>query len=84
MHGSVTILGHTLMGADNPPEKYERPQGFSLALNLADTQEAERIYRALSDGGKVIVPLAKTFWAECFGMVIDRFGAPWAINCESL
>jgi PhnB protein len=84
MHGSVTILGHTLMGADNPPDKYERPQGFSLALNLADAQEAERIYRALSDGGKVIVPLAKTFWAERFGMVIDRFGAPWAINCESL
>jgi len=83
MHGSVTVGGQTLMGADNLPDKYEKPQGFSLALNIHSAAEGERIFRALSEGGKVIVPLDKTFWAERFGMVIDRFGIPWAINCET-
>jgi PhnB protein len=83
MHGSVTILGQMLMGADNPPGKYERPQGFSLALHLTDAKETERIFAALANGGKTIVPLAKTFWAERFGMVTDRFGIPWALNCEA-
>jgi PhnB protein len=83
MHGSVTILGQTLMGADNPPGKYERPQGFSLALHLTDAAETERIFAALANGGKITVPLAKTFWAERFGMVTDPFGIPWALNCET-
>jgi PhnB protein len=83
MHGSVTIGGQTVMGADTAPEKYERPQGFSLALNIHDAGDAERMFRALANGGKVIVALEKTFWAERFGIVIDRFGIPWAINCES-
>src|SRR5689334_16894835 len=83
MHGSVTVFGQTLMGADNPHGKYEPPAGFSLAINITSVAEAERIYRALAEGGKVCVPIAKTFWAERFAMVTDRFGIPWAINCES-
>jgi PhnB protein len=83
MHGSVTVMGQTLMGADNPPGQYEQPKGFSLALHMTSVEDAERIFRALAEGGKVAVPLAKTFWAERFGMVTDRFGIPWAINCEA-
>jgi len=71
------------MGADNVPGQYEQPKGFSLALNIQGAAEAERIFQALAEAGKIIVPLEKTFWAERFGIVIDRFGIPWAANGEA-
>jgi PhnB protein len=83
MHGSIIIGGQSLMGADSPPGQYEKPQGFSLALNIRSAVEGEQMFGALAEGGKIIVPIEKTFWAERFGMVIDRFGIPWAINCEA-
>ena len=82
MHGSVRVGGAELMGGDVPPGQYAAPQGFSLSLRLSDTSEARRIFQALSDGGRVTMPLEPTFWAALFGMVVDRFGIPWLINCE--
>jgi PhnB protein len=82
MHGSVTIGNQVLMGADVAPEGYEQPKGFSLSLQMTNTTEAERIFPELAQDGKVVLPLAKTFWAARFGMVVDRFGIPWMINCE--
>jgi len=82
MHGSVTIGGQVLMGGDVAPDRYEAPMGFSLSIQLKDATEAERIFGELSQGGRVVMGLEKTFWAERFGMVIDRFGIPWMINCE--
>jgi PhnB protein len=82
MHGSVTIGGQTLMGADVGPERYEAAKGFSLSLHPKATADAERIFRELAEGGSVLMPLEKTFWAERFGMLVDRFGIPWMINCE--
>jgi PhnB protein len=70
------------MGADVVPESYEEPKGFSLSLQIKRTADAERIFSELSKGGVVTIPLEKTFWAARFGMVIDRFGIPWLINCE--
>ena len=70
------------MGADVVLEQYEVPKGFSLSLQMTSVVEAERIFRELAEGGKMVMPLGKTFWAERFGMVIDRFGIPWMINCE--
>ena len=55
-------------------------QGFSLSLSLADEADAERLFAALSDGGQVQMPLAKTFWSPRFGMVADRFGVSWMIS----
>jgi len=83
MHASVTLGGLELMGGDVAPDRYEAPKGFSLSLQIKSAPEAERIFPQLAEGGRVLVPLAKTFWAERFGMVIDRFGVPWMINCES-
>jgi PhnB protein len=83
MHGSVTIAGQVLMGGDVAPDRYEAPKGFTLSLQMRDASEAERIFSALAGGGQILVPLARTFWAERFGMVIDRFGVPWTINCEA-
>ena len=82
MHGSITIGAQTLMGADVAPENYEVPKGFSLSLHPTGVSEAERVFQALADGGRVVMALEKTFWAERFGMVVDRFGIPWLINCE--
>ena len=82
MHGTVTIGGAALMAGDVVPADYQAPRGFSMSLALDDTGMADRIFRALSDGGTVQVPLAETFWAARFGMVSDRFGIPWMINCE--
>jgi PhnB protein len=83
MHGSVRIAGNLLEGADVPPDRYEKPRGFSLSLNVANADEAERVFEKLGNGGQVWYPIAKTFWSERFGMVVDRFGIPWMINCET-
>jgi PhnB protein len=82
MHGSVTIGDQVLMGADVAPQQFEETKGISLSLHIKSADEAERVFHALAEGGKVVMPLEKTFWAERFGFVIDRFGIPWMINCE--
>ena len=82
MHGSLTIGEHVLMGGDVAPERYEKPQGFSLSLQMNNTTQAERIFQILAMDGTVVMPLEKTFWADRFGMLVDRFGIPWLINCE--
>ena len=82
MHGSLMLGGQVLMGGDVAPDKYEAPKGFSLSLQIKSAIDAERIFHELARGGRVLVPMEKTFWAERFGMVVDRFGIPWLINCE--
>ena len=57
-------------------------QGFSLSLSVANDAEAQRLFSALSAGGKVQMPLGKTFYASSFGMVADRFGVSWMIYME--
>ena len=80
MHGSLTVGGQVLMAGDVAPDRYEAPKGFSLSLHIESTADAERIFHELAKDGRVVVPLAKTFWAASFGMVVDRFGIPWLIN----
>jgi PhnB protein len=82
MHGSLTVGGQMLMGADVAPSSYEEPKGFSLSIQIESTSEAERIFRDFASEGRVVMPLEKTFWAERFGIVVDRFGIQWLINCE--
>jgi PhnB protein len=81
MHASLTLGSQVLMAADQPPERYEPPKGFSLSLQLDNATDAERIFGELSANGKIMSPLEKTFWAERFGVVVDRFGITWLINC---
>jgi PhnB protein len=83
MHGSLTVGDQVLMGGDVSPDRYEEPKGFSLSLQIKDVTEAERVFHELSTDGKIVLPLEKTFWAARFGMVVDRFGIPWLINCEA-
>jgi PhnB protein len=82
IHTTLTIGEQQLAGADAMAARYKQPQGFSVTLNIASIAEAERVFRELSDKGSVQMPIQKTFWAERFGMTIDRFGTPWMVNCD--
>ena len=82
MHGSLTLGNQVLMGGDVAPDRYEEPKGFSLSLQINNTADAERIFDELAKDGRVVMPLEKTFWAARFGVLVDRFGIPWLINCE--
>ena len=57
--------------------------GFSLALRVETPKKAERFFAALGDGGHIQIPLLKTFFAERYGIVIDRFGVSWKIMAAS-
>jgi PhnB protein len=82
MHISLKAGDSVLMGSDAPPDRFKAPQGFSVNIAVDDPAEAERIFGALSDGGTVGMPIQQTFWAVRFGMLVDRYGIPWMINCE--
>ena len=82
MHVRMMVRGQALMASDAPPGRYEKPQGSWVSLSVDSTADAERIFKAFADGGTVVMPLEKTFWAERFGMCVDRFGTPWMVNCE--
>lgn len=82
MHASLQIGDQVVMAADAPGDLYKKPQGFSVSYSTTDTTAAERIFAALAEGGETQMALQETFWAERFGMVTDRFGTPWMINCE--
>jgi PhnB protein len=81
MHTRLVLPdGSTIMGSDAPPEYFSQPQGFSVSITINDPAEGKRIFDALADGGHVKMPYEKTFWAEGFGGLVDRFGTPWMIN----
>lgn len=82
MHTSLLIGDRDLMGSDNPPEQYEKPQGFAVSVSIDDPAEAERAFKALSENGTVTMPFQQTFWTACFGMLVDQFGIPWMVSCE--
>ena len=82
IHARMNVGNMVLMGGDLPPEHYEAPKGFSVSIGVDDPADAERIFSALAANGTVRMPLQKTFWALRFGMLVDRFGIPWMVNCE--
>lgn len=82
MHARLTVGDAVLMGSDSPPDHFEEMKGFYVALNTEAPVDAERIFHALAENGKVRMPLQETFWAARFGMLVDQFGVPWMINCE--
>ncbi|MES1260765.1 MAG: YciI family protein [Acidobacteriota bacterium] len=82
LHARMTVGEQVLMGSDAPPDRYQAPRGISVSLQIGGVAEAERVFQALAENGKVQMPLQETFWAARFGAVTDRFGTPWMINCE--
>lgn len=82
MHACLEVGRWTLMGSDCPPEMYDRPQGFSVQIAINNAARAEQAFSRLAQGGEVRMAFGETFWAHRFGMLVDRFGTPWMINCD--
>jgi PhnB protein len=78
IHASLRIGEASVMMSDDCME-HPSFQGFSLSLSVADEKDAARKFNALADGGRVLMPLGKTFFSPCFGMVADRFGVSWMV-----
>ena len=79
MHAQVRIGDTVVMASDGRASGQPNFQGFSLTLSVPTEAEAERLFKALGDGGEVRMPLDKTFFSPRFGMVSDRFGVGWMI-----
>lgn len=82
MHASLRIGEARLMASDGCDDK-SHFEGFRLSLTLPMEADAQRAFAALSDGGQVQMPLTRTFWSPCFGMVTDRFGLGWMVTVPS-
>jgi len=79
MHVTFRVRGVQLMATDGCDDK-SKFDGVRLALALPTEADARRAFDALADGGSVQMPLTKTFWSPCFGMVTDRFGLGWMVT----
>ena len=82
MHARLQVGDRFLMGSDYPPGRAQAAQGFRASITVKEPAEAERIYHGLSHGGTTSMLMAETFFAHRFGMLEDKFGTPWMINCE--
>ena len=82
MHASFRIGETLVMASDGRGGGQPRFEGFSLAITVPDEEKADKIFKALADGGKVTMPLEKTFWAPKFGMLEDRFGVGWMVSVQ--
>jgi PhnB protein len=82
IHATLVVGESALMGGDSPSERYEKPAGISITIQINDPSDAERIFSQLSEGGTVTMPIQQTFWTVRFGMLVDRFGIPWMVNCQ--
>lgn len=81
IHTTLVGDGISLMGSDHPPGTPDTPmQGVTLALNVSDAAEADRLFTALSAEGEVLQPLMETFFSHRFGMCVDQFGTHWMVN----
>lgn len=82
MHATLRIGDRIIMASDDPSGKYEPPRGFHVQVGFPDFAKAHGIFETLAEGGEVTMPFAKTFWTSGFGMLRDRFGIPWMVNCD--
>ena len=84
MHCTIKVGTSTIMMCDDPnPDAVGGSGNISLAIGLNDAERAKQIFRNLAQDGSVVMELEKTYWAEAFGMVTDKFGVKWLVNCEA-
>ena len=84
MHARLALKGGGYLYAGDCPQNmpYDGIKGVSLTLNYDTVAEAQKVFNALADGGKVTMPLQSAFWAKSWGMLVDKFGTPWIVNGE--
>ena len=86
MHAHLVLGGGaSFYASDVPPGMpYQGIHGVSIALAYETVAQAQRVFEALADGGKLNMPFGPTFWAKGFGMLTDKFGCPWLVNGEMM
>jgi PhnB protein len=84
IHARLVLPGGGTLYAGDAPQQvpYEGIKGVSITVDYASVAEAEKVFAALSSGGKVSMPIQSAFWAKRCGMVVDKFGTPWIVNGE--
>jgi len=82
LHARLVVGDQVLLASDAPPDQYVTPRGMYVLLGVETAEEAERVFAALSEGGRITMPIEPTFWAVRFGMCVDRFGIGWMVNCS--
>jgi PhnB protein len=82
LHARIELDDTVLLGADIPPDRFQPMRSAYLSLLTDSVADAERIYALLSDGGQIFMPMEKTFFAERFAMLRDRFGTSWMLLYE--
>jgi len=81
MHAMLKFDAGMLMASDSPNSAMAQPMGgLSVNVMFSDTPRAKKVFDELSAGAQVRMPFARTFWAEGFGVLVDRFGTPWMIG----
>ena len=81
IHAALTVGDDVLMASDDPmTDDFGPVQGIMVSYDVADVDEAKRVFEALAEGGDVTQALTPTFFSEAFGMCVDRFGTPWIVN----
>jgi PhnB protein len=86
MHISLPIGNTVLMGSDileSQGHKLSVGNNLHININAETKSEADTLFKGLSAGGKITMPLEKAFWGAYFGMVTDKFGVQWMVNCEN-
>lgn len=84
MHACLGYDGGLLMASDCMQGMQHEPmQGMFVTATYPDAASARRAFDALADGGRQIMPMAKTFWSDAYGMLVDRFGTPWMVMTET-
>jgi PhnB protein len=79
LHARMRLGGTELLGADVPPDRFQPMRSAYLTLTLGTDEEADLVYKLLSAGGEIFMPMADTFFASRFAMLRDRFGTSWML-----
>jgi PhnB protein len=83
LHVRLEAGDTALLGSDSHPAMgFAGTHGFAVALLFDRPEEVDPVFNALAEGGKVDMPVDKTFWSARFGMCTDKYGIPWILNCE--
>ena len=83
LHGRIAIGKLKLMGCDVEPDRYQKPQGFHVQVSYPDVKRTRAAFDGLADQGTIDMPFNETFWSKGFGLVTDRFGIAWMVNCDA-
>jgi PhnB protein len=81
LHATLQVDGSEILGSDAFPETFQRPQGFCITLGIEHLVRARDTFDKLAVDGTVHMPFQETFWANGFGVVKDKFGVTWEVNC---